>query len=151
VPAAFDFNSLICYKNFVVNKEGKMKKYFLAVVTLSLIFTVSCVSVNATRIGTAPVRPPIPAEQVVIYRTADQVPSKYEEIALLNAKGESSWTTESGMYEAMKKKAGQLGANAIILDAVSEPSAGAKIAGAFLGTGAERKGKAIAIFIFPKE
>jgi hypothetical protein len=38
-----------------------------------------------------------------------------------------------------------------ILDAVSEPSAGAKIAAAFLGTSAERKGKAIAMFIFPEE
>ena len=60
-------------------------------------------------------------------------------------------SSESGMYNAMKKKAGNLGANAIILDATSEPSAGAKIAGAFLGTGAERKGRAIAIFVFPKE
>jgi len=49
-----------------------------------------------------------------------------------------------------EKKAGSLGANAIILDAVSEPSAGAKIAAVFLGTSAERKGKAIAIFIFPE-
>jgi uncharacterized protein YbjQ (UPF0145 family) len=55
------------------------------------------------------------------------------------------------MFNSMKKKAGSLGANAIILDAVSEPSAGAKIAAAFLGTSAERKGKAIAIFIFPEE
>ena len=44
-----------------------------------------------------------------------------------------------------------MGANAIILDAISEPSAGAKIAGAVFGVGAERKGKAIAIFVFPPE
>ena len=42
-------------------------------------------------------------------------------------------------------------ANAIILDAVSEPSAGAKVAGAFLGTGSERKGKAITIYVFPAD
>ena len=55
------------------------------------------------------------------------------------------------MFKKMKQRAGQIGANAIILDAVSEPSAGAKIAGAIFGVGAERKGKAIAIFVFPPE
>jgi hypothetical protein len=117
----------------------------------TLLF-VSCVATNAVRLGTTPQRPSIPADQVAVYRTADQVPGKYEEVALLNSTGESGWTTEAEMFKSMKKKAGQLGANAIILDAVSEPSAGAKVAAAFLGTGgAERKGKAIAIYIFPLE
>jgi len=115
------------------------------------LFFSACVSTNAVRLGTTPQRPSIPADQVAVYRTAEQVPGKYEEIALLNSAGSSGWTTEAGMFNSMKKKAGSLGANAIILDAVSEPSAGAKIAAAFLGTSAERKGKAIAIFIFPEE
>ena len=115
------------------------------------LFFSACVSTNAIRLGTTPQRPSIPADQVAVYRTAEQVPGKYEEIALLNSAGSSGWTTEAGMFNSMKKKAGSLGANAIILDAVSEPSAGAKIAAAFLGTSAERKGKAIAIFIFPEE
>jgi hypothetical protein len=126
-----------------------MKKT-VAVGFICLFFS-ACVSTNAVRLGTTPQRPSIPADQVAVYRTADQVPGKYEEIALLNSTGSSGWTTEAGMFNSMKKKAGSLGANAIILDAVSEPSAGAKIAAAFLGTSAERKGKAIAIFIFPKE
>jgi hypothetical protein len=115
------------------------------------LFFSACVSTNAVRLGTTPQRPSIPADQVVVYRTADQVPGKYEEIALLNSTGSSGWTTEAGMFDSMKKKAGSLGANAIILDAVSEPGAGAKIAAAFLGLSAERKGKAIAIFVFPTE
>ncbi len=126
-----------------------MKKT-VAVTSICLFFS-ACVSTNAVRLGTAPQRPSIPANHVAVYRTADQVPGKYEEIALLNSTGESGWTTEAGMFESMKKKAGSLGANAIILDAVSEPGAGAKIAAAFLGLSAERKGKAIAIFVFPEE
>ncbi len=101
--------------------------------------------------GTGAYRRPVPAAEVAVYRTADQVPGKYEEIALLNAAGDSTWSSEAGMFNKMKKRAGQMGANAIILDAISEPSAGAKIAGAIFGVGAERKGKAIAIYIFPPE
>ena len=77
---------------------------------------------------------------MVIYRSANQVPGKYEEVAVLNSKGESGLTDEAAMFKSMQKKAGELGANAIILDAVSEPSAGAKVASAVFGTGAGRKG-----------
>jgi hypothetical protein len=128
-----------------------MKKSTLVILIISLAFVTACVSVNATRLGTANYRRPVPADEVAVYRTADQVPGKYEEIALLNAKGDSTWSSEEGMFKQMRKKAGRMGANAIILDAISEPSAGAKIAGAVLGVGAERKGKAIAIFVFPPE
>lgn len=114
-----------------------------------MVLAVACVRTNAVRLGNAPLRAPVPETQVVIYRTAEQVPGKYEEVALINATGESSWTDEEGMFKSMRKKAGQLGANGIILDAVSEPSSGAKIAGALFGTGAERKGKAIAIYVLP--
>ncbi len=128
-----------------------MKKNSLALLLIAIAFLSACVSVNSTRLGTAAYRQPIPAEQVAIYLTADKVPGKYEEIALLNARGDSTWSSEAGMFKQMKRKAGKMGANAIILDAVSEPSAGAKIAGAIFGVGAERKGKAIAIFVFPPD
>ena len=55
------------------------------------------------------------------------------------------------MFKNMRFQAGQAGANAVVLDAISEPSAGAKIAAAVIGVGAERKGKAIAIYILPPE
>jgi hypothetical protein len=111
----------------------------------------SCVTTNATRLGTGTALAPVPVESVAIYRTASQVPGKYQEVALLNSKGESSWTDEAAMFRSMRKKAAELGANAIILDAVSEPSAGAKVASAIFGTGAERKGRAIAVFVLPAD
>jgi hypothetical protein len=111
----------------------------------------SCVSVNATRLGTAPLRPAVSANKVAVYLTADRVPGKYEEVALLNAGGSSRWTTESEMYDVMRSRAGQYGANAIILDSMSEPSAGAKIAGRIFGISTRRKGTAIAIYVYPPE
>jgi len=128
-----------------------MLKRFAALAVVGVLCA-ACVTTDAVRIGTTATRPPIPWKDVVVYRTADQVPSQYEEIALLVATGDALWTNESQMWDSMKKKAGAMGANAIILDATSEPSAGAKVAAAFLGVaGADRKGKAIAIYIFPPE
>lgn len=118
-----------------------------AVLALSLP---ACVTTNASRLGTATAdRPPVLPENVALYRVASQVPRQYEEVALLNSTGDSGFTDEAKMFESMKKKAGEVGANGVILDAVSEPGSGAKVAAAIFGVSAQRKGKALAIWVFP--
>jgi hypothetical protein len=112
-------------------------------------FLSGCVSVNATRLEAGPPREAITPDRVRIYRTAQQVGRPYDEIALLNASGDYSMTNEAQMFEAMRKKAAKLGANAVILDALSEPTTGQRVARALLGTPAQRKGQAIAIYIDP--
>lgn len=117
----------------------------LAVVALS-----GCVTTNATMLGTASAqRAPVLPQNVALYRTADQVPGEYEEVALLNSSGSSTATDEAKMFESMKEKAGEIGANGVILDSLSEPGAGAKVAAAIFGVSAERKGKAVAIYVYP--
>jgi hypothetical protein len=116
-----------------------------AVLTLA-----GCVHTNAAMLGTSSAkRPPVPAEQVALYRVASQVPGRYEEVAILNAAGDSGSTNEAMMFESMRKKAGEVGANGVILDALSEPGHGAKVAAAIFGVSAQRKGKALAIYVFP--
>lgn len=125
-----------------------MKKFFMTLIILSFIFSsTACMSTKAVQLGDQISRPIIPWQQVKVYRTAEQVPGKYDEIGLLMTTASTIWTSEKGMWNSMKKKAAKLGANAIILDAISEPSAGAKIAGALFGIGINRKGKAVAIFV----
>lgn len=129
-----------------------MKKLFMTLIILSFIFSsTACMSTKAVQLGDQIARPTIPWQQVKVYRTADQVPGKYDEIGLLMTTASTIWTSEKGMWNSMKKKAAKLGANAIILDAISEPSAGAKIAGALFGIGTNRKGKAVAIFVHPEK
>ncbi len=127
-----------------------MKRSLSLVVLLAV--TVACVSTSAVRIGNQTPRPMTNWKNVAVYRSADQVSGNYEEVGLLVSTGEAMYSSEAQMWKSMQKKAAKLGANAIILDAMSEPKSGAKIAAAVLGVGgAERKGKAIAIYIFPPE
>jgi hypothetical protein len=84
---------------------------------------------------------------VKIYTSPAKVGTTYTEVALLNSAGNTGFTTESGMMKSMRKKAAEVGANGIIMSEIAEPGAGAKVAGAFLGTGTERKGKSVAIFV----
>lgn len=116
----------------------------------ALLLTAACVRTNATLHNPSPIaRPKVAPSAVRIYRTADQVGRPFEEIALLNSTGESNLTDENDLFESMRKKAGELGANGVILDAVNEASAGAKVAAAIFGTGTQRKGRAIAIYVLP--
>jgi hypothetical protein len=120
----------------------------MAAIGMLLVMT-GCVSVTAARLESGPPRSAIAPDSVRIYRTAQQVNRPYDEVALLNAKGDYAMTSESQMYEGMRKKAAKMGANGVILDAVSEPTTGQRVAQAFLGTPASRKGQAVAIYIDP--
>ena len=125
-----------------------IKFVFLALIAASVLS--GCVTTNAAVLGTqSEQRPLVLPENVKLFRFASQVPGQYEEIALLNSAGDSGFTDEAKMFLSMRKKAGELGANGVILDAVSEPWAGAKVAAAIFGVSAQRKGKAIAIYMFP--
>lgn len=113
----------------------------------TLAVLAGCVSVQSTRLGSGLIRPSVSPDKVAIYRNAEQVRAQYEEVALLSAAGDYSLTNEEQMYKKMREKAGALGANGIILDSLSEPTTGAKVANFLIGTTAERKGKAVAVFI----
>jgi len=81
------------------------------------------------------------------YTTPAQVGATYQEVALLNSTGSTGFTSEAGMMKSMRQKAAEVGANGIIMGNIDEPGAGAKVAAAVFGTGAERKGKSVAIFV----
>lgn len=119
----------------------------LAGTALLLAVLVACVHTNAAVLDPSVKYQRICPAAVIIYTSPDRVGKPYREVALLNSKGESGWTSESGMLNSQRKKAAEVGANGLILSGIDEPKAGTKIIGAMLGTGSERKGKALAIFV----
>ena len=113
----------------------------------------ACVSTKATAINPANKRLPTSPDKVVLYTSADRVPGKYEELAFLNTRADSIWRSEAAVLNSIREKAAEVGANGVILDASSEPSAAAKIVSFyFFGFDvAGRKNKAVAIYVFPPE
>lgn len=120
-----------------------MRPGFLVFATLSVCG--ACVSTNAAVLNPSVKLAPVCPDGVQLFTSADKVGKDYREIAILNSKGQSGSTSEEGMYNSQRKKAAQLGANGIIVNNINEPKAGTKIIGALFGTGAERKGSAMAI------
>lgn len=86
-------------------------------------------------------------EGVAIFRTPDDVSSPYKEVALLDSRGDSDFTSVSGMITSQRKKAAEAGANGIIIGESKDPTTAQKVASALLFTSADRKGSAVAIYI----
>lgn len=98
-------------------------------------------------------RAPIPSFRVAVYKTLAEVPGKYEEIAMLKVKGNSMWTGKSSMMESVKAKAGELGANGVVLDVSKDIGVLGKIATSYytLGLIGKKSIQVLAIFILPIE
>jgi hypothetical protein len=128
------------------------QKYSVRAASLALAFLAlaGCVTTKSTPINPANKRAATTPDQVIFYETADKVPGKYEELALLNTRADSIWRSNAAMLDSIRQSAAESGANGVILDATSEPSAGAKVA-SFLFFGfdiAGRKNKAVAIYVY---
>src|SRR5258708_27885128 len=92
------------------------------------ILTAGCTTAASVQLGQpAAMRHPLtPSDKIAVYRNAEQVPGKYDEVALLTSTQQWGWTfSENRTYDALKKEASKVGANAIILDSITEPSTGA--------------------------
>jgi hypothetical protein len=126
-----------------------MKFRLIAVLAAACVLT-ACVSTKATML--ASVERPTPEqmlqpEQIVIFRSADQVGKPYKEIAILSSTGDSTLTDMAAFYRSMQSQAAQLGANAVILGTTKEPSTGAEVASWIFGTPANRKSESYAILV----
>lgn len=107
----------------------------------------ACVSTNAAVLNPGVTLAPICPDGVEVFTDSSKVGKAYTEVAVLNSKGDNDLTSESGMINSQRKKAAKLGANGVILGSMADPGTGAKVFHALIGTSANRKGKAIAIYI----
>lgn len=113
----------------------------------ALLLLVGCVQTQATLLdGTT--YPPVHEDDVIIYLNEDDIASDWKPIAIIHAQGEAQWTNESQMLRKARKRAGELGANGLLVEDIKEPSAVAQVAGEVLGTGTTRRGQLIAVRVF---
>lgn len=133
---------------FETSNKPSMRQIIPALV---LALAVSgCITTSVTPLS-GKTYPPVHADAVTIYLREADVPGEYEKVAIIYAKGDYATTDEAQMFKAVRKKAAKLGANGVLLEEVTEPSTGAKVANHFLGTGANRKGELVAIYVRPAE
>jgi len=128
-----------------------MKKILGALFVVSVLIV--CVSTQGYYLDPSATRyAEVAADSVRVFLSeADLDSLDYVKIAVIEAKGSGEHTSQTGMIKAMRKKAGKLGGNGLLLPKIDEPSRGAKFAGAILGTGTKRKGNAVVIHIIGRK
>ena len=105
----------------------------------------ACTTTSAVLLGGSGTYPELnPAEVRVFLRERD-VPSEYERIALVTAKSDAGWTDETDLIRAMRKRAAKLGANAIIIGDISDPTTLERVAEVLTDYEPQRRGRAVAI------
>jgi hypothetical protein len=120
-----------------------------AALVIGMTITGGCHS-RAHVVSTNPViaLSPTCLEAVPVYGDAHLVPYDYYEVALITGEGNSAYVGNGELLKAMRGKAATAGANGLILSDLSASHATVKVIGAALGgKDADRKGKAIAIWM----
>ena len=123
-----------------------MRRLALVVSGLT-VAAAACVATHITRLHPEVSYPKICPEGVAIFTSAEKADTPYVEVAVLSSTGSESYTSQAQMYESQRKKAAEAGANGLILGQTHEASTGAVVANALLGTPANRRGQAVAIYI----
>lgn len=130
-----------------------MRKALVLAVVLALAVACAPTMAPVQLLPDQKARTPIPSHRVAVYKTLAEVQGKYEEIALLKVKGNSMWTGKGSMMETVKAKAGELGANGIVLDVSKDIGLLGKVATSWytLGLVGKKSIQVLAIFVLPKE
>ena len=101
-----------------------------------------CTSVSQTVL--MPDLPQVMPEHVMIFLPGDSIPP-HDRVAILAGTGNDNWSNRTQLMEHLRRRAGQLGANGVVIGHVEEASSGAKIVGYLSGFGSRRNQDAIAI------
>ena len=118
------------------------------VVTLMLLTSACGVRTNTRDLNPAVTRSPTCEDAIDTYTSRGQVPHDYYELAWISAEGNSVYTSEGKIASQVRKKAADVGANAVIVNDFKESGATAKVVGAALGsTSADTKVSALAIYM----
>jgi hypothetical protein len=121
---------------------------FPALLTASLLSLGACVSTHAEWLGTPPAHPErVATDQVRVFQKESDLPQPYEKLALIWVKGESTTTSNRSLVQAARRKAGFLGANAVVLGEFHEPSTTARIIAGVLDVPLSHRTEVLAVRI----
>lgn len=121
----------------------------LAALVVSSVLLGACAT-RTTVTPTAATRSfdPVCVAGVAVFDDFSKVPYDYYEVAFIQSESNSVYTGQGDALLAMRKRAGEQGGNAIIVNSLNATGAPVKVLGAVLGSGdADRKGKSVAIYM----
>ncbi len=91
---------------------------------------------------------PVCLEGVAVFDDFSRVPYDYYEVAFIQSEGNSVYNGKGDALIAMRKRGGEQGGNAIVVNSLGVKSNPVKVLGAVLGgNSSDRNGKSVAIYM----
>ncbi|HEX3156926.1 MAG TPA: hypothetical protein VHQ45_00285 [Gemmatimonadaceae bacterium] len=113
---------------------------------LTAVALTACIKTTVTPFAGKPAYGALPPDSVTIYRDAKAVPAPYEQLGVVSAQGDFTTFSEDDVVQALRKEAGRLGGNGLLLADMQSPRGAGKALGVvFGGDLALRRGQAVAI------
>lgn len=101
---------------------------------LGIVGLIGCASAETFRTS-ANTYPQVPQDQVRLFFDKADISEPYEVVGEIMMSGSSGWGSDcNDLIKKAQKKAGQMGANAILAHDCNDPSAGKRFAAALFGT-----------------
>lgn len=112
-----------------------MKSFMLRSIALACLAGSGACGVKSTTTAVSPSfsRNPTCENAIVIYNDRPDVPNSYYELAWIEVEGNSVWTTDKQLTDKMKKRAAEVGANGLIVNAVQQNKTGVNVLGEAVG------------------
>jgi hypothetical protein len=110
----------------------------------------ACVNVNAMRLGPVREYAPVHPDNVFVYQDEMDIDGDFDRVAVIYVDGDANTTSQRQMINAARKKAGRLGANAIVLGRFRDPSTVTQIAAAVLDVSVSRRAEFLAVRVQPE-
>lgn len=127
--------------------EGPMIRTLHLLALPLLLSAAACVRTEAARLGPALHRAPVHVDSVQVYRSERDIQGSFQKVAVVYVEGDVSPHHRSRMIRAARKKAGRLGANAIILREFRDPSTARVVASILLKTNIPERLEVVAVRI----
>lgn len=99
---------------------------FISIIALLVLILTGCTTVSHTVL--MPNLSPVDLEEVQIFLPGDSLPP-HDRVAILAGSGADNWSNRTQLLDHLRRRAGELGANGVILGQVEESSSGEKIVG----------------------
>ena len=121
-----------------------MKRWMGVVGTAVLLG--GCVNTNSVLFDPTARYAPVHESQVRIFLDREDVPWEHEDVALIHADADETFTNEADLLEAIREEAARLGADGVVLSWMEEPTSADRLADWVVdGDIARRRGQAVAI------
>lgn len=112
-----------------------------------LLSVAACQQVKVTPIAPASARSAVLTDSVRLFFSPEAVPFRYDEIALLSMNVDWYVEDKEHIYLALRRKAGELGANGVIVAPAAGQTRGENV-GPILITSGGLRGNALAVFLY---